>query len=386
MVSNMKDLLIKLFISKGVLYRDLFLYPPEHISWKTDVTIDDFDTLKLYGTKQNIIRKMAYTIYRSLNYPRFAYLFDIKDCDLIYSTRGIAILNKKNWITDFEHVSHFVGLDRTKILDKTIQKRILKYLYSDYCKKILPHTKTAFDTFRGIFGSSLENKMEILYHTMKPTELINKFEREDINILFNGNFFHKGGDIALKVFENLNNRYKNLKMTLVSNPPEDIISKYKKKYTNISFYKKGPEITRAKLIENYYMNADIFLYPSQGDTYANPLLLAMNSALPIITTNYFAFPEFIDQEINGFMIHSYLWDMEKKYPAGNIPYNESLKIIKKNQTNTVQELITYIEKLIDDKQKRITMGKKGREILETGKFSLNNRNVRLIKIFNESVA
>jgi glycosyltransferase involved in cell wall biosynthesis len=220
---------------------------------------------------------------------------------------------------------------------------------------------------------------------MMPTNLINRFDRDKINILFNGNFYHKGGDVAINAFEILNQQYNNIQMTIVSNPPEHLISYYKKKYSNIFFYKKGPNITRPDLINQFYMNADIFLYPSQGDTYANPLLLAMNSALPIITTDYYAFPEFVENKKNGYMIKSNLWEIEKTIPAGNIPYIESEKIIRKNNKQNIIEIVNYTEELIDNAQQRRSMGRIGREILESGKLSIKVRDSKLLSIFKNSI-
>ncbi|MEM4729870.1 MAG: glycosyltransferase family 4 protein [Thermoplasmata archaeon] len=383
----MSEIKVRLFINTHVFYKDLYLYPPNGVTWIGKYNVSDFENLKLYEPGPTLIRNLAKKFYDFLNSPRFAYLYDAYKCDLIYSGRGVLILNKKPWVIDYEHVSHFVGLDRQRILKKDIQYKILKFLKSKYCKKILPHTKAAYNSFTGVFGNILNDKTEILYHTMHPTPLQKRPEDDKIVILFNGNFYHKSGDIALEIFKKLNEQYNNLEMTVISNPPVELINKYKKNYPNISFYKKGPGISRDQLINDFYMKSDIFLYPSQGDSNFPAVLLGMNAALPVVCSDYYAFPEVIQDGVNGFLIHSHLGDIERKYPEKIVKYweGEDVKIIREHKSEFISEAYDKMCKLIEDSILRRTMGMKGRKMLETGKFSIKKRNEQLLKIFNEII-
>ena len=376
---------IRLFISTHVFYKDLYLYPPEGINWQGNYNIKDFENLRLYDAGPTLFRKYIKNIYDFIKMPRFIYLFNIKNCDMIYSTRGISILNKIPWIVDFEHVSHFVGLDRKLILNENIKKNVKKFLNLKWCKKILPNTYAALQSFKNIFGEDLVKKMKVLYQTMQPTPLLKRNPDDKIVILFNGNFYHKGGNIALKIFEILNQHYNNLEMIIISNPQEGLIMKYKKKYSNIKFFKKGSNISRSQLINDYFMKSDIFLYPSQGDSNFPAVLLGMNAALPIVCSDYYAFPEIIENDVNGFLIHSHLGDIEREYPKRIINYwkGEDQKIIHIHEKEFIAESIDKICKLIDNSNFRKSLGNNGREMLINGKFSINQRNKQLLKIIEE---
>ena len=61
------------------------------------------------------------------------------------------------------------------------------------------------------------------------------------------------------------------------------------------------------------------------------------------------------------------------------------KAIQKVDSNTVTDLVGKTGILIENKAKRESMGKAGRWEIEHGKFSIENRNELLRRVFNEAL-
>ena len=112
--------------------------------------------------------------------------------------------------------------------------------------------------------------------------------------------------------------------------------------------------------KSFFINADIFIFPTFCDCFPLVLLEAMGNQLPVITTNEGAIPEIIEDGYNGY-------------------------IVKKNKP---AELADKIEFLINNPKLRIEMGQNGlkryKEKYTLEKFEHNFVNT-LQKVLNEAV-
>ncbi len=112
----------------------------------------------------------------------------------------------------------------------------------------------------------------------------------------------------------------------------------------------------------------------------------MSYELPIITTDVWANPELVSDGKTGFVIKKsgkIQYYTENFIPNWSAP--ESLKIIKRmTDHKVVKELVEKTCMLIEDENLRKRMGRAGRQEIESGKFSIEKRNEKLKRVFEEA--
>jgi glycosyltransferase involved in cell wall biosynthesis len=114
--------------------------------------------------------------------------------------------------------------------------------------------------------------------------------------------------------------------------------------------------TREKLIE-YYRRASMLILPSLREGFPMVILEALACETPVIATNVNGIPEILQNNECGIII----------------PPNNS------------QKLAEAIQFLLDNKEKRIKFGRKGREIVEKH-FSIDAIVEKLCKIYDETIS
>jgi glycosyltransferase involved in cell wall biosynthesis len=302
-----------------------------------------------------------------------------KDYDLIHSSRGILILNKRPWVVDFEHIGSFGAFTFERV-----KKISLKLLNSNYCKKILPHCVAAMNSFLNgwkIDSQSIIEKLEVLYPAIE-TRKMKKSKKPKINIGFlatRGAFYEKGGKEILEAFKILSKKYEDINLIMKVKPPEEILKTYSQ--SNIKFLTTHFN-TREELFEKFYKNLDIFVLPTYVDSFGFSLLEAMSCGIPLVATDIFAIPEIIEDGKNGFLIHSPLSD----FRADFVPKFFDRNWLKKHLVKpVVEQLVEKLSLLIEDSSLRKRMGKEGRKLVEKGKFSIKERNRKLRRIYEEAL-
>ncbi|GAI75273.1 unnamed protein product [marine sediment metagenome] len=185
----------------------------------------------------------------------------------------------------------------------------------------------------------------------------------------------------MEAFSQLNKKYDNLELVIRSYVPQHIKEKYKK-LRNIKIIDK---IIPWEELEQEFKFSDIFLFPSHH-TPGLAILEAMSYELPVITTDVWANPELVKDGETGFIIkksEKIQYYVENFIPNWSVP--ESLKIIKNTTDPTVvEELVDKTRILIENEELRRRMGRAGRQEIEIGRFSIEKRNEKLRKIFDEA--
>jgi glycosyltransferase involved in cell wall biosynthesis len=190
----------------------------------------------------------------------------------------------------------------------------------------------------------------------------NNSKRSEINILYLSNLFPgKGFHELIDVFGKLASENKKLCLYIVGGFPNQKIRKKIKRQVVKSglsdrIFVKGPRYDKDKL--KFYSQADIFVFPSFFRQECFPLVIleAMQTGLPIVTTNEGAIPEIIDNEINGIII-----DQKD---------NEALEY--------------QIKRLLDDKNLRLKLGSAAR-IKFNDKYTLQHFEKNMRNFFEKEL-
>lgn len=156
------------------------------------------------------------------------------------------------------------------------------------------------------------------------------YRKEDIVIMFYGQLIkRKGVDVLLKAYKELVKNNNLAKLLIIGDG---------KARTDLNEYIKSHGIAGVKILPNpgdfeinkYYASSDIFVLPSRNDTWGLVVNEAMCAGLPVIVSNMVGSgSELVNKGVNGFIFKS----------------------------EDVEELKSYLEKLISSKELRSKFGK-----------------------------
>ena len=351
-------------ISDSQYYKNIIEYPPKGIEYfsnkeKAGMIINK-KKLKLANFVKRIARSTAEKyglVILNLHHTQTNKSYDLIHCAHCLSA------NDGPWVADFEAVWQMYISGQRK---KSAKKKALEILKKENCKKILAWTEDAKKQIIKKFPE-IKEKLEIVPFAM-PFPKFKKIKSKKIRLLFVGRYFwKKGGLHALESFDRLTKKYKNVEAILVTQAPKEIKKKYSKN-NKLKFYDLVPY---GVMTNKIFPSSDIYVCPGYSDTFGFPFVEALAFGLPTITVNNFARKELIENKKTGFIIPN----------GGNINPNK----IGKKEEEIIQKIVYYTSKLIRDKKLREKMSKNGIEIVKKGKFSIQERNKKLKKIYREAL-
>ena len=307
------------------------------------------------------------------------------DADIVHSTRGIIqLFQRKPWIIDMECGTIFTSFNYKAMQHPITKWLIMKSLMSKKCKKILPQSYAALNTFIKSIGEKnyekLKDKIEVLYLTMRPSKK-KKVERNDGKVVLSfigRSFYGKGGQNLLTAFKILQHKYGNLVLKYKGLIPDEIKNMDITKTPGIEYI--DGHFSRDELFEKMYLNSDIFVLPTNKDNYGVVFLEAMSVGLPIVSTTSMTVPEIVKHGQTGFLIQT---DFSHEHYYENVPEYERLR--KKVDWNIVNQLVDYLSKLIENEDLRTIMGGNAIRLIENdgSKFNVNYRNRKLKRIYED---
>ncbi len=364
---------LKVFINPGIhpQFKEIINFPPKGVKYVYEEPKGDHNSV--FMRRKRILISF---VQKYLQIPRMAKIKNAEKVDIIHSTRGILIRNKKPWIVDIESGAAFAGLDWTSLKKPIMQRIIRSYLSSKYCKKIIPQSEAAKRSLlENLNCSGFENKIETVYLAYHTTRLKRK-ESKKVRISFIGKFYlEKGGHDLQEAFKILNKEYPGkLSLKMKSNVPD----KYKLKLPNVKYLENIPD--SKKFYQEIFGDCDIYVQPTTIDSFGVSILEAMSTGLPIVCTDDFTLPELVKDGYNGFLVKSPVHWYNHRFDL-----RKWEKIAHKNHPETVKELVQKISILIENKKLRKKMGKNSFKMVSTGKFSIKERNKKLRRIYDEAL-
>jgi glycosyltransferase involved in cell wall biosynthesis len=375
------------------LYKQLIDYPPEGYQFLTQGTDWDkiFSTASrlnaIYSFQERILGKVIPVNLIKAYLERFKKL--PTGTDLTYAT-GHLVFRKEPWVVDLEFATQLAGYNFRHF--KRYKRFIEKVLASEYCKKIICWTEAGKRTvLNNMNCKGFEHKVEVVHLAVPKKDFAKEYKKNNakVKLLFVGSanipgeFEYKGGKEALEAFVILRQRYPDLELVIRSDVPKEIRDKYK----GLDGLRLIEEIIPREQLKQEFKSADIFLFPSHS-TPGLAILDAMSYELPVITTDVWANPEMVEDGKTGFLVKK---SRKVQYYAENfipiwsyLPDSRFMKSIKFIDPEVVKELVEKTSILIEDEELRRKMGKAGRQEIETGKLSIEKRNEKLKRIFDEA--
>lgn len=284
-----------------------------------------------------------------------------KDFNLIHCAHCLSS-NNFPWVVDIEGMFQlYLGAENSKVNEKVEQ-----ILLDKNCKKIMPWTENLRKELEIKFPK-IKNKLEVVYPAVPIQQKKSKKKKNKVNLLFVGRYFYlKGGLHALEVISKLTKKYNFVNGIIISDTPKEIIEKYSEN-KKIKFY---PLMNQAKL-KSFYKTSDIFIYPGYTDSFGFCFLEAMSFGIPIITVDSKNRNEIVENKKTGIII---------KY-INEINYESKDGINRK----IIENILKATEKLITNNKLRQKMSKNAFNEIKSGKFSIKERNKKLLKIYQEAI-
>lgn len=260
--------------------------PPEGISYsvvETDIRVSQY-----------VFKSAAKGVYARVNSKKY----DIIEAPLF------PILTDQPWIYTPAHFSSagafdFFGLPTPRTIKMLYVKHLLR---QNNLKKLLFKSEFGRQSlleYGGISDSVIVSKTDVVYPVIRqvPDSMI-VYQNKDINILFVGEFFRKGGANVVDAFLRLNKEYNNLKLTICSSENfqtsnQKLKEEYLRKINTCDNIIIG-FVERDKLMTNILPNTDIYLCPTYKEAWGFSIQEAMAYGIPIVTTNINAIPEMVE--------------------------------------------------------------------------------------------
>ncbi len=373
MKSRKKENNIKVYLqfpwksSDSSYYKNLMDFPPKKTVFLKKIKSKDVGVKSLVPDKPSL-KKAVRKIVQIFKIPNIT--CSKESSDIIHCAHCLSI-NKRPWVVDVEHYSMFSG-GLGRVTRSFIGKKIIShFLRKRECTAILPWTNKAAETIKKeIQDSKINKKIKVVYPAVHPQK---KKAHKRINLLFIGRKFDgKGGDLAIEAMNQLTKKHKDVHGIFISETPEKI----KRKYSTNKKIKFISLINQEKLFQEIYPKSDILIYPSYTDTFGFAILEAMSFGVPSVcikTNHTHSVDELIGKNKRGFVV-SAPGELNEEYSLGN---SEKAEVLKK--------IVKKTEELIKNQELRRWMSKKcSKEVLD-GKFSIEQRNKILRKIYEDAL-
>ncbi|MDG6921428.1 MAG: glycosyltransferase family 4 protein [Nitrososphaerota archaeon] len=366
-------------------------------AWKTQVTYLELmhhppQGYQFYATPQSssVIRRvssfgLSYDIQGSLGQILPLQLlialyrkYSSPSADVVYAVTHVTNY-RRPWILDMMTELPELLVSNEKFL-KHFRASIRRTILDECCKGVIFWVDAGRRAFVEAFGSDLQHKLHTVYWG-KPLPSRGSHEDGNVRLLFvnsaNMNipfhFYNKGGIEAIRAFVILKQRFPRLEMTIRSGMPKRVFDFCR----TIPGLKVIDRPVPWILLEKEWKSSDIFVMPNHVNTPANVLLDAMSYGLPVVTTDIWANPEIVRDGQNGLLVHHPLAHTYTDGSTMRLNSSEFHRVVRGDNRELVRSLVDSLSNLIDDCQLRDKIGKNNRREIEVGRFSLEQRNLRL---------
>lgn len=266
---------------------------------------------------------------------------------------------------------------------------ISRLLLQGNCKQVLFWSEAGRNTmitYGRVQNPELLKKTQVVYPAIRevPDELV-RFHDEKVQILFSGDFFRKGGVHVVDAFERAQREYPDIHLRLCCDEKIDFNTQDAElRREFLDKIARNPRITlgrvsREAMIAEILPRTDVYALPTYVEAFGFALLEAMAFGIPVITTNYFAIPEIVEDQVCGYLIDTRKLDCDRivrGYVVNQLPDD-----FRESMTQSVYECLV---KLVASAQLRKQLGTAGMAIARS-KFSFATRNARMLEVYQAAL-
>ena len=346
------------------------------------------------GVEYSFLRRLPRSRLRLIGSPIKGFLdaYDPAGVDLIEAVL-CPIRTKSRWVYSLAHFAEACAFDVAGApVPRMMRVAYIKsLLLRPNFKKLLFWSKAALDTlesYGGVDRSTLLGKETVVYPAVRRVadDLV-RFGDRDLRLFFSGDFFRKGGVHVVDAFDRARRRYPGISLTLCcdeqidfNTPDQSLRAEYLNKINTTPGIVNRGRISREVLMSEVYPDTDIFLMPSYVEAFGMAIVEAMAFGIPVISTNYFAIPEIIEDGVSGLLIDTRRFDCERMfsgYVVRDIPAE-----FRAYMTDAV---FTRLSRLIESLELRRSIGLAAVDVART-KFSFDRRNETMLGIYRHALA
>lgn len=299
---------------------------------------------------------------------------------LTYSESSI-VFRDEPWVLWAEVATQVAGFSDDSL--RRFRNVIARALSSPNCRGIMCHSEAARRSFlQHLDADSFEHKLRVTPPGWQVTPYNPRPKRDGrpVRILFvAGNtmpfrFKIKGGVESLEAFSALRQRFPNLELVIRS----DVEHEIRKRYESMPGVRIVSGLIPYQELERLYQKSDIYWYPAHC-LMSVSMLEAMNYGLPVITTDYYDNPEYVEDGRTGMVVPHH-----RHLPAWDTSEEKVRRALETPDHELVKALVEKTAVLIENAEVRERMGHAARASLEAH-FSLAEKNRKYKTILDAAI-
>jgi len=300
--------------------------------------------------------------------------------DLTYSISTV-VFRPEPWVLYLESPNQLAGFNRHGL--RRFRRLLEKALGSPHCRAIICQSVAARKTLTNRLDTELfAHKLHVVHCGWNPQPLSQPSVRNagPVRILFVGasamafGFSIKGGLESLQAFEILRRRYPQVELIMRCDIPPAILQRFESLPGLCILSERIPQAE----LDTLYRESDIYWYPAHS-LMSISVLEAMSHGLPVVTTNYYDNPEYVEDGRTGMIVPH-----RRNVPAWDTSEREVRRALEVWDPEFVQALVEKTAVLIENADLRRRMGCAARSDVET-KFSLAEKNHKFKNIFDQAI-
>lgn len=303
----------------------------------------------------------------------------------IHSAQAL-LKTRRPWVVDYEYPTFFTGFDAERLTLPRVQRRIRRIAraHDGSLKALLPWTQAAADATARLVPD-VAHLQRVVRPGIQPRERAVPEDPDAPLVLFVARFFHrKGGLEALEAFARARRSHNpRARMLMVSTAPPEVQKRYEGE--GVTFLPAGQP---REVVLQHYRKASLFLMPTSIDTFGMVFLEAFSHGIPVVTSDTFAAEEIVAHGEDGLVVPGYptRWFRDDLTPT---PGMWRWEWLQKTQTpeereKVVRRLHEQLGPLLADPKRLAGMSDKAYEKVQTGAFSIRERNRVLLGVYRDA--
>ena len=278
-------------------------------------------------------------------------------------------------------------------LPKLVRRRYIERLFlRDNFKRMIFWSKAAARTlceYGGVINETVIQKSSVVYPAIRQVpraERADTDDRDELRLLFGGDFFRKGGAHVVDAFTALRKEFPRASLRLCCDADMDFNTpdrRLKEEYLGKIAQNPGitfGRVSRESMLKEVLPQTDIFLLPTYAEAFGFAILEAMAHGIPVVATNTFAIPEIIEHNKTGLLIDTADFDLEAMFRGYVVR-----KINPEFKTHMTDSLYAAIKKLANSPQLRRDLGDAARRDVAE-RFSFERRNQEMLAIYHSAMS